>query len=139
MNKILTINCDGGARGNPGPAASAFIVQLGGKKIFEHGEYIGSTTNNLAEYSAVYFALLWAKAKTEEISYESILIKLDSQLVAQQLLGNYKVKDEDLKRVYQKIKDKEALIRKKVDYLFVRRGENKDADLLVNKTLDKLQ
>jgi len=130
----LIIYTDGGARGNPGPAAIGVVI--GDKK---YGEYIGKTTNNVAEYQAVIFALkkarqLIGKTKAEETNLE---IRSDSQLMINQLNGKYKIKDEKLKPLFVEIwnlkQDFKSVIFKQIP-----REENQQSDKLVNVTLDNL-
>ena len=92
----LTIYCDGGARGNPGPAGSAFVVtDAGGNVIHSEGEYLGEATNNVAEYRALVMALEWLTqrpAQGKQGDFEKATIKLDSELVVKQTNGLYKIK-----------------------------------------------
>src|SRR3989304_1856129 len=103
----LKIFCDGGARGNPGPAAWAFVVYEEKNKIVaQKNEKIGITTNNVAEYMAVIEALKWLGAYREKNSgrpVEKIDFFLDSQLVVSQLNGFYKVKNQRLRELVIKI------------------------------------
>jgi len=131
---ILIIYTDGGARRNPGPAAIGVVI--GDKK---YGEYIGKTTNNVAEYQAVIFALkkarqLIGKTKAKETNLE---IRSDSQLMINQLNGKYKIKDEKLKPLFVEIwnlkQDFKSVIFKQIP-----REENQQSDKLVNVTLDNL-
>ena len=133
----LTIYCDGGARGNPGPAASAFAVEKDGKVIYKNAKYLGSATNNIAEYIAVTLALGWlSKSSSIESRVSSIELILDSELVAKQLSGLYKVKNQNLKKLFDTAKDLEEKIKIKISYSVVPRTKNKLADFLVNETLD---
>ncbi|MBI2024567.1 MAG: ribonuclease HI family protein [Candidatus Harrisonbacteria bacterium] len=132
-NKKLEIYTDGGARGNPGPAAIGAVV--GGKK---YGEYIGETTNNVAEYKALAFALKKAKAligkakakQTEVVCY------MDSELLMRQLTGVYKIEDEGLQPLWLEIWNLK-LDFKNVEFKHIPREKNKEADKLVNQALDK--
>jgi len=128
----LIIHTDGGARGNPGPAAiGAVIKDEKGTLLAEVSECIGETTNNQAEYRAVIAALREAKQlKATEINFY-----LDSELVVKQLNKEYKVKHPDLAPLFVKIYN-ETLSYKKVTFAHVRREYNKEADALVNKALD---
>lgn len=138
MEKTLTIFCDGGARGNPGPAASAFVAQEeDGKEIYKKGLYIGEATNNVAEYAAVLSALAWLKDFGNLDNYSKIVFILDSELVKKQLSGEYKIKNATLAGYAIKIKKILAGISKPIIFLHVLRAKNKDADALVNEALDK--
>lgn len=134
---MLTIYCDGGSRGNPGPAACAFVVYESDKEILRFSKYLGVTTNNKAEYSAVLFAVEWV-AK-EKISTDEVMVVLDSQLVTKQLSGEYKIKNEELKEFFSKIKMLENKMNTKFVYFWKPRNKNKTADFLVNQRLDKIK
>jgi ribonuclease HI len=135
----LNIYCDGGARGNPGPAASAFVaMDESGTVIYSRGFYLGKATNNQAEYSAVQMALEWFI--TSGFSEKKLTFFLDSLLVASQLKGVYKVKDNTLKDVYLRIKSLIANNNLMVlDFVHIPRIRNARADLLVNRILDTNQ
>lgn len=126
----LEIYCDGGARGNPGPAASAFIVYENKKIIHKEGKALGVTTNNVAEYTAVIMALTWLKEAS------SVTFFLDSELVVKQLTGLFKIKDEKLKELAINVKELERKFSGEIFYKSVRRESNAVADALVNETLD---
>jgi ribonuclease HI len=131
---VLKIYSDGGARGNPGPAAIAFIaINEQGKVAKTYSRYIGVRTNNQAEYEAVIVALEYAaKAGTEEVKCH-----LDSELVTRQLRGEYSIKAPELKKLAIKTKELIRLF-KKAEFINVPRGNSfiQDADALLNKTLD---
>lgn len=133
MANTLKIYSDGGARGNPGPAAAAFMVISGGKTLAKKGRFLGETTNNFAEYQGVIYALTWV---LNEKRKENINIHLDSQLVVNQLTGRFKIKQPGLQKLVMKIKNLERKISGKVSYFAIPREQNKIADLLVNTTLD---
>jgi ribonuclease HI len=128
----LILHVDGGARGNPGPAAIGVVVsEPGGEVIDELAERIGVATNNVAEYTAVLRALQRAR----ELQASEVEIIGDSELVARQLAGAYKVKHPVLKPLYQQAL---AALRE-FDAWSVRsvpRAENAEADALVNSALD---
>ncbi|MEK7192292.1 MAG: ribonuclease HI family protein [Patescibacteria group bacterium] len=131
-NKKLIIYTDGGARGNPGPAAIGYVV--GGKK---YGEFIGETTNNVAEYKALIAALKKAKAllskkKAKETEVECYM---DSELLMRQLTGVYKIEDEDLQPLWLEIWNLK-LDFKNVEFHHIPREKNKEADRMVNEALD---
>ncbi|HTW96189.1 MAG TPA: ribonuclease HI family protein [Candidatus Methylomirabilis sp.] len=131
--KKLIIHTDGGARGNPGPAAiGAVLRDEKGKLIEEISEYIGETTNNQAEYRAVIAALEAAK-KLGALELEFFL---DSELVVKQLKREYKVRDKDLAPLFMKIYNG-SMSFKKVTFKHVPREENREADRLVNLALDE--
>lgn len=124
------VHTDGGARGNPGPAAIGVVIQ----NIVEFGRRIGEATNNVAEYTAVIEALNYIKSKTDK--NVDIQFFLDSNLVVQQLNGRFKVKDPTLRELLMKIKILEQEIGEGVTYLYVPREKNRRADFLVNQALD---
>jgi ribonuclease HI len=133
MLKKLIIYTDGGARGNPGPAAiGAVLRDEKGKIVEEVSEYIGETTNNQAEYRAVVAAL----EKAKELGAAELDFFLDSELVVKQLNREYKVRDKDLAVLFMKIYNV-LMGFKKVTFKHVRRELNVEADKLVNEALDK--
>ena len=139
MNKRkLIIYCDGGSRGNPGPAASAFVVTESQKVIDQGSKFLGRETNNTAEYWAVKLAIEWLSQNIKGLGdYGEIIINLDSQLVERQLNKIYKVKNENLRIINNQI---ESLIIKNklpVKFIWNYREKNHLADLLVNTELDK--
>lgn len=129
--KLVT---DGGCRGNPGPGAIAFILMDGDNKVlFRFGKLIGQTTNNKAEYTALIEGLACAAAYTNgEVRCYS-----DSLLVVKQVQDEWKIKDEELKRLYLKVLDKESAF-ENVTYTHLRRThpDIEAADKIVNDTLD---
>ena len=128
------MHTDGGARGNPGPAAIGVVIEYPQNNIHEISKYIGIATNNIAEYEAVLAGLEWISEQKIEIS--EVHIYLDSQLVARQLSGIYRIKNTDLVRIYTRIKEMENKIKTSVMYHEIPRDQNKRADFLVNKALD---
>ena len=132
----LMIYTDGGARGNPGPSAIAFqIFGSDGKLLASHSEFIGKTTNNVAEYKAVLNAL----KRAARFAGKEVLCTMDSKLVAMQLRGKYKVKNEHLAELFGKVKEAEKRFRK-VSYRHVRRDDIyiKAVDKMLNENLDKV-
>ncbi|HIA92357.1 TPA: NUDIX domain-containing protein [Candidatus Saccharibacteria bacterium] len=130
-SKTLHIYTDGGSRGNPGPSATGYVVyDDNGTLIDSGGSYLGVTTNNQAEYQA----LLEAAKKSHEFSPEKIIFSLDSQLVVNQMTGKYKIKNKDLWPVHEAIV--ETLRGIDVNYTYVPREKNKEADAMVNQVLD---
>lgn len=135
MLERLLLYSDGGARGNPGPAAIAFLaVTEAGQVIKADSRFIGKATNNQAEYNALIAALEFAKAfKAEEVTCH-----LDSELVGKQLKGEYSVKNPELRKLWRKAVELKDDF-KKVCFVNVRRSDPyiEKADALVNKTLDE--
>lgn len=128
----VIVETDGGARGNPGPAAIAAVVRLDEKKKILT-EHIGHATNNQAEYRAVILGLRWvAEHYPAGVTLE---LRLDSELVGRQLSGLYRVKDAKLKHLYTEAK---TLLDSfsSTTVTLVRREANKEADRLVNQVLD---
>lgn len=133
----LVIHTDGGSRGNPGPAASAFVVEKDGEIVFEDSLFLGMATNNFAEYKAVTLALEWIIKNVKKEGSEGVEFLLDSELVVKQINGLYKVKDENLKKMFLIIKTNIRESGLEVSFKHVRREQNKEADRLVNVELDK--
>lgn len=129
----LIINCDGGSRGNPGAAASAFVVHEGKSLLHQEGEFLGQATNNVAEYRAVQMAIIWISKNYPQSAVEFFL---DSLLVVNQLNGVYKIKEPTLAKMFQEIKTKIISDNLKVTFKYVPRAQNFLADKLVNETLD---
>lgn len=140
MNQLF-INTDGGSRGNPGPAAIGVVFcDQDEKVIFDYKKCIGVATNNEAEYSAIVCALqILAKSKWMEennSSENSLICRLDSQLVVEQLNGNYKIKQDHIKVFVEEIKNILLGFKFKVEFMHIPREQNKLADKLVNEALD---
>lgn len=128
---------DGGSRGNPGPAAYGFVLKGAGMETVEHGEKIGTATNNVAEYTAVVEALKKLKALigVEKAKKASVHVHADSELLVKQMNREYKVKDEGLKKLFMELYNT-SLDFSDVTYTHVRREKNKEADRMVNVALD---
>ena len=134
--KKITVFTDGGARGNPGPAAiGVYVLNEQNKVVGELSECIGEATNNMAEYSAVKRALEYMQTLFDDTKALQVTFKLDSQLVQRQLDGDYKVKDNTLKTYFDDIRVLTDLYAS-VSFVHVPREENKEADRLVNAALD---
>ena len=128
----LTVHVDGGSRGNPGPAAAGAVASnADGEVVGERGEMIGEATNNVAEYRAV----LLGAALALELGATEIELVNDSELIAYQLSGKYKVKHADMKPLYAEAIDALGQF-ESWSISCVRREQNEHADLLVNQTLD---
>ncbi len=138
----MFINTDGGSRGNPGPAAiSAVFFDEKEKIIYSSKSYIGFATNNEAEYRAIIYALKillnsnWFK-NNNNIDTGRVICRLDSQLVVEQINGNYKIKEDHIKRLTAEIKKLTDRIKLNISFVHIPREENKIADKLVNQALD---
>jgi ribonuclease HI len=127
-----TLYTDGGARGNPGPAAFAYVLEADdGTVLAAHGETIGVATNNVAEYRGLVAGL----AKALELAVPEVDVVSDSELLVKQMRGEYKVKNEALRELsLQAARLARQLDR--VEYRHVRRAHNELADRLVNEALD---
>ena len=137
MNQSFKIYTDGGARGNPGPAAAAFVVINEGKVYYKKAKFLGKTTNNFAEYWGIILALNWLSKNTKTFQEKEISIFVDSQLVARQLAGLYRIKSNKLRPLSLLVKKLEKKILKKVKYEELPRERNRLADALVNKIIDE--
>lgn len=137
--KKININTDGGARGNPGPAAIGVFIVGDEKILHQIGKRIGEATNNFAEYTAVLQGLDFILEHKDLLEKDTkINFYMDSQLIYSQISGLYKVKNASLRGLLLKVREKEAQIGIPVQYNFVRREMNKNADKLVNLALDNL-
>jgi ribonuclease HI len=128
----VVVNVDGGARGNPGPAAAASVVSSpAGEVLDEASELLGSVTNNVAEYRALLLGLARARA----LGASEVEVVNDSELIAKQVQGAYKVKHEAMKPLHRQAL---AALREfeKWSIRSVPRAQNADADALVNQALD---
>ena len=126
------LSTDGGARGNPGPAAYAYVLEAeDGTVLAAHGETIGVTTNNVAEYRALVEGL----RKALELHVGELEVVSDSELVVHQMRGEWKIKNDALRMLSEEAGDIADQIGK-VRYTAVRREHNELADRLVNEALD---
>lgn len=138
VQKII-IYTDGGARGNPGPAAIGIVIKDEKENLIKsYGEKIGEKTNNEAEYEAVIFGLkkvkhLFGKEKIKKVNFE---IRMDSELVARQLQGKYKIEEERLFHLFIKIWNLKIDFGT-LNFKEIPRSQNKEADRLVNEALDQ--
>lgn len=134
----FTIQADGGARGNPGPAGSGAVIYDHTKKIVgEVSEFLGHTTNNVAEYTAILRALeLLKKNLGPKASEVTVAVEMDSKLVVEQMLGHYKIKHPNLKPLAAGVM---RLIPefKSVSFTHIPREKNGAADALANFAMDR--
>ena len=132
MSDVPTVHIDGGSRGNPGPAAWAFVIARLGLPPVEEAETIGTATNNVAEYTALVRAL---EAATD-LGLKRIAVLSDSELLVKQMNGEYRVKHPDLIPLYE---DARELVKEfdSVAISHIRREFNKRADALCNEAMDK--
>lgn len=133
--------CDGGARGNPGPAAAACVILRQGdagtwQKVTSLSRYLGKATNNQAEYQAVLLGLGHLVELGGKLKPTLIDCYLDSELVTRQLTGHYRVKHQDLKPLFWRLRELVVQLGN-VQFRHVRRSSNALADRLVNQALDQ--
>ncbi len=132
-NNKFIIFCDGGSRGNPGPAGLGAVIYDDKKNILaELYEYLGETTNNQAEYRAVLAAI----KKAKELNGQELDFYLDSELIVKQMSGEYRVKNKDLLPIFMEIR-KYSLEFKSVHFSHVPREQNTEADALANRAMDE--
>ena len=128
----VTVNVDGGARGNPGPAAIGVVVRdADGEILVERAERIGHSTNNVAEYKA----LLLGIATAREVGGTELDLVGDSELIVRQIEGRYKVKDATMRELHAEATSELSQL-EGWSIRHVKRAENADADRLVNAALD---
>ena len=129
----ITAYCDGGSRGNPGPAGfGVYIEGAKGEKLAELSEYLGKTTNNVAEYSGLLAALEYALKS----GYGRLRVIADSELMVKQMQGKYRVNSPDLRPLYEEAKRRESRLDGfRIEHVL--RGKNKNADRLANLAMDK--
>lgn len=134
---MIILATDGGARGNPGPAAYGVFITKNGKELARFGKTLGHATNNVAEYSGAVAAVEWLVAHKDVIDKdERVVLQADSQLLISQLLGIYKIKSPNLRELLFAIRNLEAFLPCPLFYKHVPRNENKIADSEVNAALD---
>lgn len=135
MKKFI-IFADGASRGNPGPASVGFLIKSSDGVIWvQAGLYLGTATNNVAEYSAVKLAIKRLIDDFSNLLPVEVEVRVDSQLIARQLAGLYKIKNPTLKTIFADIKHLEKLAGK-INYIHIPRNQNFIADKLANQALD---
>ncbi len=132
-NSFWSVRCDGGSRGNPGPGAYAFVLaDASGQVVEARGEYLGTVTNNVAEYRALIAGL----ESAAQHGAPKLMVYMDSELVVRQMTGEYRVKNAGLKPLHEQARATMSQL-PAVTFRTVRREENAAADRLVNETLDR--
>ncbi len=125
------LRSDGGARGNPGPAGAGFVIEVDGSIVCRGGRFLGSTTNNIAEYEA----MIWGLENVAALGYREVAVFADSELLVKQINGIYRVKNEGLKPLFAKaVKLLRGFERYEVKHVF--RADNKAADAMANEAMD---
>jgi ribonuclease HI len=128
----LTIFSDGASRNNPGEAGAGVLILRDNKPVAKLSRYLGTTTNNIAEYTAAIMGMEHAV----KLGASSVRLFADSELLVKQLNGQYKVKNEGLKSLHHKVKELIAKIGS-VEVKYIPRALNKEADALANKAIDE--
>ncbi|MDD2916377.1 MAG: ribonuclease HI family protein [Candidatus Gracilibacteria bacterium] len=130
----LLIYTDGGARNNPGPAGiGVFIADENGKPLERRHKYLGIATNNQAEYQGALHGI----RRGIELGAREIELRMDSNLVIEQLSGNFKIKNPELKMIFEEIRELLQNWGGKITFTHVRREFNKEADRLSNVAMDE--
>jgi probable phosphoglycerate mutase len=129
----IVAHCDGGSRGNPGPAGcGAYITTAKGEPLAELSNYLGKRTNNYAEYSALLAALEWALKH----NHPRLRVVADSELMVKQMQGRYQVKSPDLRPLWEEARRRAAQLESfRIDHVL--RNKNKEADRLANEAMDR--
>lgn len=132
MSRYLIIEADGGSRGNPGPAAYGMVLRDGssGRLLAERANYLGVTTNNVAEYTGLLIGLELC-ATLGDVRVD---VRMDSKLVVEQMTGRWKIKHENMRALAMQARA--AMNPAHVRYSWIPREQNRDADRLVNESLD---
>lgn len=133
-SNVWTLRCDGGARGNPGPGACAYVlIDPRGRELEARGDYLGAVTNNVAEYRALIAGL----AAAARHGASNVRVCMDSELVVRQMMGEYRVKNAGLKPLHAEAASAVMKLTR-VTFRAVPREDNARADQLVNETLDRV-
>ncbi len=125
------LRTDGGSRGNPGPAGAGFVIEVDGATVCRGGRFLGSQTNNVAEYEA----LIWGLENVAALGYPEVTVYADSELLVKQVNGQYRVKNEGLKPLFVRAMQ---LLRgfRRFSVVHVRREQNAEADAMANEAMD---
>jgi len=132
-SEMLIAHCDGGSRGNPGPAGyGAVIEDKNGRVLARLSEFLGKRTNNYAEYSALLGVLAWCL----EHKHRSLRVVADSELMVKQMQGKYKVNSPDLRPLWEEARRRASRL-ERFEIVHTLRGGNKEADQLANDAMDR--
>lgn len=132
----ITIFTDGGARGNPGPAGAGGVVLKDGEEVAVVSKFLGTQTNNWAEYEALVLTLEAARDVFGGEITELVTVYMDSELIVKQMRGEYKVKDAALKKQNMKVHELANAHFPRITFEHVRREDNTRADELANEAMD---
>lgn len=132
QQETAVVFADGGSRGNPGPAGAGAVIVVNGNIVESVKRYCGIATNNVAEYTGLVIGL----EKAIELGFSQVEVRMDSELIVKQMLGEYKVKNENLIPLYYQALN---LSKKfgRFSIVHVRREHNKDADRMANEAMDE--
>jgi ribonuclease HI len=132
---VLKSWIDGASRGNPGEAAiGGYVLSKSGEKLFEFGHRIGIATNNMAEYRALEYMLRWVEQYAKSIEgISGLLVYSDSELMVRQMTGRYKVKNLNLKPLFEIVTSLILRMPFPVEFVHILRSENREADRLANR------
>jgi len=131
VTDVFELFTDGGSRGNPGEAGCGFVLFKNGEPYKEGCLYLGTATNNQAEYRGLIEGLILAHTH----NIDELIVKMDSELIVKQMQKLYKVRDQGLKILYDQVVQYCTCFRK-ITFVHVPRAENKYADMLANKAMD---
>lgn len=132
MSDAWVVNTDGGARGNPGPGGIGVVLRNpSGEVVASGGAFLGSVTNNVAEYEA----MLWGMRAARAHGASKLVVRADSELVVKQMRGEYRVKNEGLKPLFVQAQGLRRAF-DSVEFVHVRREANAEADALANDAMD---
>lgn len=133
----LNIYTDGAARGNPGPAGFGLVIALNSQVIFQQSQFLGTKTNNEAEYHGLIAALRWLKTNLSRYHPDKINFYSDSKLMVEQIKGLYKVKAKNLQPLHQLCQNLLSQINTPVVFQHLFRRHNQLADSLANQAIDQ--
>lgn len=134
----IFIYTDGGARGNPGPSGAGAVVYKDGKEIAHVSKFLGIRTNNWAEYEALVLVLEAAQRVLGRSLNEKVIVRMDSELIVKQMKGEYRVKNLELKKQHEKVKNLILKFFPRISFEHVPRDENQRADELANEAMDRM-